>query len=725
MPGATGLRRKLNPALLAGAPYREGELMAGRYQIKDAVGVGPLGFVLRAQDRELGIDVSVKLIHPRLVQTGEERERFARVLEPARRFLHPSLTRLHDVGNDQGWPYFTYTFLDGLPLRRIIDSRLAKGQTFALDEVEPILGQLMSALEAAHPTGAHGNLKAENILVLPDMLKVTDWGVAGGVPRPPFIQAERLKSAQRHLAPEYLAGQELDPRADVYSLGVLLGEMLTGLTPEDEIPELRLVNPGLPDAIEGLYRRALSERPEGRFRSVREMFDAFAVLAEGGPAVADEVVEEGFEVVDVVEAPAGEAGAEPAREAAPEPPPAAVAAAVPVAPSGSPPEPAGASAVEPSVPPPPSPAELLAAAGATAAPAASISGPEAPAAPAREPPPAVPAEVWTEVGAPASSPSQDGLEAAGEQTLWSEADEERPAETPARAEPPAPAAEPEAPSPPGASAPVPPPLPPVRSLPLPAGSGRAAERPSLAAVARPVVPSIGTWGPGARRTGVQAAVAVAHAGPGVDEMPASEPPGVPPSPAAPVPLPRPLESVPASVAALHTVAPIPAPDRPDAGLEEAELPGSDAARPPPAEEMPAPRAGEVPAPPGEAPGRGHQGGLWSPGAALAELVSEIQAEEARASSGGVEASPEAELAARVAEHRVARERLALMSASEEPTAPSLAVGSPPRPLRVRPAPVSAPTPLSGHERWIGRALIWMVAFFVVGMLGALFLLRAR
>ncbi len=268
MPSATGLRKKLNPALLAGAPYREGELMADRYLVKDAVGVGPLGFVLRTQDRELGIDVSVKLIHPRFVQTNEERDAFRQALEPARRFLHPSLTRLHDVGTDQGWPYFTYTFLDGLPLRRIIDLRLAKGQTFALDEVEPILGQLMAALEAAHPAGAHGGLKAENILVLPDMLKVTDWGVAAGMPRPPFVQAERQKAAHRHLAPEYLAGLALEPRADVYALGVLVGEMLTGLTPEDEIPELRLVNPELPDAIEGFYRRALSERPESRFRSV-------------------------------------------------------------------------------------------------------------------------------------------------------------------------------------------------------------------------------------------------------------------------------------------------------------------------------------------------------------------------------------------------------------------------------------------------------------------------
>ena len=663
MASATGLRRKLNPALLAGAPYREGEVMAGRYEIKDAVGVGPLGFVLRAQDRELGIDVSVKLVHPRLVQTGEEREAFARALEPARRFLHPSLTRLHDVGNDQGWPYFTYTFLDGLPLRRIIDSRLAKGQTFALDEVEPILGQLMSALEAAHPVGAHGDLKAENVVVLPDMLKVTDWGVAGGLPRPPFVQAQRQKAAQRHLAPEYLAGLQLDPRADVYGLGVLVGEMLTGLTPEDEIPELRLVNPDLPDALEGFYRRALSERPESRFRSVREMFQAFAAVAEGKPAAAEDVVEDGFEVVDVVEAP-----------------PAAVPESLAPAPSAEPPlaapvqaaaaeTPAPASTPEPEeVKPPPEPAET-----ALDAAAPSDAGPGA-----------------VEDDVPAAAEA-----AAAEQTLWSEEDEEHPdTSTPTEAEQEelaaaAAAAEEPVPGPPPPAAPpveLPAP-PPVRNLPTPlAGLPRP---PAPAGLPRPVVPSIGLWGPGARRTGAHAAVAVA--------VPASTP-----------------EPASAEAPAVHAVAPLGARPSPPRAAE--------ASLPPPVSPL---RPVEPPPSPEGATGQAHQGGLWSPGAALAEVVSEVQAEDARRMVA--DASPPAsELAARaVAEQRTARERLALMSASEEPTAPVPSVSSPGRPRKTRPAPQPpAAEPWFGRDRWLRWALLGAV-FFVLGMIGAVAILRAR
>jgi len=286
MPSTTGIRRRLSPALLAGAPYRVGDRMAERYVVKDAIGIGPLGYVLRASDEQQGIDVAVKMIHPRFVQTAEEREAFARAVEPARKFLQPSLARVHDVGVDQGWPYVTYSFLDGLTLRRMIDSRLAKGQTFTLDEVEPFLGQLAAALEAAHPVGAHADLKPENVVILPDMLRVVDWGVARGLPRLPFVQAQRQRSTHRYLAPEVVAGAEPDPRADLYALGVLVGEMLTGLTPDEEIPELRLTAPELPEALEGFYRRALNERPEARFRSVRELYEEFVALLAPEPASA-------------------------------------------------------------------------------------------------------------------------------------------------------------------------------------------------------------------------------------------------------------------------------------------------------------------------------------------------------------------------------------------------------------------------------------------------------
>ena len=332
MPSTTGIRRRLSPALLAGAPYRTGDRMAERYVVKDAIGIGPLGYVFRASDEQQGIDVAVKMIQPRFVQTAEEREAFSRAVEPARRFMQPSLARVHDLGVEQGWPFVSYSFLDGLTLRRMIDSRLAKGQTFTLEEVEPFLGQLAAALEAAHPLGAHADLKPENVVILPDMLRVVDWGLARGLPRLPFVQAQKQKSAHRYLAPEVVSGGEADPRADLYSLAVLVGEMLTGLTPDDDIPELRLTAPELPEAVEGFYRRALNERPEARFRSVRELYEEFVALL--APAAAP---------VAVASAPADPASADAqavVEELEPIPeealPAAAAEASGAAAPSGSP-----------------------------------------------------------------------------------------------------------------------------------------------------------------------------------------------------------------------------------------------------------------------------------------------------------------------------------------------------------------------------------------------------
>jgi eukaryotic-like serine/threonine-protein kinase len=697
MPSATGLRKKLNPALLVGAPYREGEVMANRYLVKDAVGVGPLGFVLRCADRDLGIDVSVKLIHPRFVQTGEERAVFSAALESARSFLHPSLTRLHEVGNDQGWPYFTYTFLDGLPLRRIIDLRLAKGQTFALDEVEPILGQLMAALEVAHPVGAHGNLKAENIIVLPDMLKVTDWGVAAGVPRPPFVQAERQKGAHRHFAPEYLAGLGLEPRSDVYSLGVLVGEMLTGLTPEDEIPELRLVNPELPDAVEGFYRRALSERPESRFRSVRELFEAFTGVVEGkalaAAAPADTLSEEGFEVVDFTETQTVVVQPEPVVASVPPPP--------------SPPEsPVAVTAQAQVASEPPAPVE--------AAPETALRGSGAPVAFAAtaEPDTAPESEFWAETDAASSPAIAKAHTASLAGTLWSDTDEDADPEDEAlgmpQAEPPSPflslAAAPD-----DSSAPHPvvhpggePEAPPVVRPPSGALQSVPRSGPSLsgATASRTVVPSVGIWGPGARRTGAHAAVAVTlPEAPGAAESltaPALAQPELHPPPPAvrPVPAPPPLAAA-SPLGSTSTSTSLRAVAAPSAAGQ--------------------PSAAEPPA-------GGHRGGLWSPGAALAELVSELRTEDARRLSGnGGDAAPTAKAAQVVTEQRASRERLALMSASEEPTAPAPAVAA--RAHTTAPAPLKPlPSELS-RDFWLRVGLV-LTVFFVVGMLGAVLLFRA-
>ncbi len=264
------------------SPYKPGDVAAGRYAIRDLVGAGPVGYVYRALDQAQDVEVALKVINSRLLQEPEERTQFSLVMRVGKKLNHPHLLRVFEEGFDADRPYFTTQLVEGMTLRRMMEMRMAKGQPFTLKEVEPLLGQLASALDAAHRYGPHSNLKPENILVLPDMLKVTDYGLGLGIPRPPFVQAQKVYRAGAYLAPEYTSGGEIDTRIDIYALAVIVGEMLTGLMPDgDGIPEVLMKNPDLPPAFEALYRRALNPNPLARPKTAGEFaadFSAFLGL---------------------------------------------------------------------------------------------------------------------------------------------------------------------------------------------------------------------------------------------------------------------------------------------------------------------------------------------------------------------------------------------------------------------------------------------------------------
>lgn len=152
---ATGTfsRRRAATSQIEGAPYKPQDLVANRYLIKDIVGAGPLGFVFRAHDKEIDVEVALKVINPKLLQSVDERKQFAKQIRLARKLSHPNLVRVYEEGEDAERPFFTSQFLDGLTLRKIIDLRLQKGQFFALGEIEPILSQICNALDGAHKVG--------------------------------------------------------------------------------------------------------------------------------------------------------------------------------------------------------------------------------------------------------------------------------------------------------------------------------------------------------------------------------------------------------------------------------------------------------------------------------------------------------------------------------------------------------------------------------------------
>ena len=270
---------------ISGALYKIGDVLANRYKVKDIAGSGGAGVVYRAHDQDIDVDVALKVMNAKLLQTPEEKKLFSREIKTAKKLSHQNIVRIYDEGKDADRAFFTMQFLEGLSLRKIIDLRKEKKQHFALSEVEPIYNQLCQALDYAHKSTLHGDLKPDNILVLPDLLKVTDFGLLRGLPRKPFLAIQKSRQPNfAYLAPEVrLEVEDLSPAADLYSLGVILAEMLTGMVVDENKPEqLSVARTGLESGILKVIRRATLRAPKERYSGALELYeDLRAILAKG------------------------------------------------------------------------------------------------------------------------------------------------------------------------------------------------------------------------------------------------------------------------------------------------------------------------------------------------------------------------------------------------------------------------------------------------------------
>ena len=269
-----GVQRRPSGAKLTAAIFAPGETVCGRYKIVDILGQGGVGVVYRARDLELDVDVALKAIAPNLLQTEEEQRLFSRQMKAARKLHHANIIRIYDEGHEGQRRFYTMKLLEGLTLRKIIRLRHDKGQAFTPEEIIPIFHQLAAALDYAHKTTWHGDLKPENIIILPDVLKVTDFNLVKGLPLKPFLGIAKSRSKGfPYIAPELrVEASQIDGRCDIYSLGVILGEMLTGLVFEGHFTRaLTAALEQLPPKVDGLVRRAVAEHPDGRFAKASEL----------------------------------------------------------------------------------------------------------------------------------------------------------------------------------------------------------------------------------------------------------------------------------------------------------------------------------------------------------------------------------------------------------------------------------------------------------------------
>ena len=262
----------------------EPSLLNNRYQIEGRLGSGGMAVVYRACDLTLERTVAVKILREDYSSDPAFRERFHQEAKAAANLSHPSIVTIHDFGLDAGRLFIVMEYIPGTDLKTILQSR----GRFTVDEALPLIIQAAAGIGYAHRAGlVHCDIKPQNMLVTPDQrLKVTDFGIARALASiHPNEQASVVWGSPQYFAPEQAAGMAPSPASDVYSLGVIMFEMLTGRLPFTstsatelsrqhrtmQAPGLRQFNPAIPEALEQIVFKVLSKEPSARYRTADQL----------------------------------------------------------------------------------------------------------------------------------------------------------------------------------------------------------------------------------------------------------------------------------------------------------------------------------------------------------------------------------------------------------------------------------------------------------------------
>ena len=279
---------------------RVGLTIDGRYKIERRLAAGGMGVVYLAERVGLAKRVAIKFLHRSQAMVADRRERFEREAAAMSRLSHPNLVTVIDHGELDDTPYLVMDYHPGESLRRILErGPMQPGR------VIHIARQLLAGLESAHAAGVvHRDLKPENVLIVgkpgEDLVKVLDFGVAkllegDGRPSELSVMAGSMLGTAEYMAPEQVRCEVIDPRADIYAVGILLYEMLTGRRPfeaerdlavlrmqvEDQPVSPRELAPGISPALERAILRALEKAPERRWPNAEELSNALAATPEG------------------------------------------------------------------------------------------------------------------------------------------------------------------------------------------------------------------------------------------------------------------------------------------------------------------------------------------------------------------------------------------------------------------------------------------------------------
>jgi tRNA A-37 threonylcarbamoyl transferase component Bud32 len=258
-------------------------VLSGRYRLESKLGSGGMSTVYLAQDEVLDRPVALKLLHQEISDDAAQLERFRREARAAARLSHPNLVGVIDAGEDQGRPYIVFEYIEGETLKR----RIEADGGLAVDEAVAYAIEIGRGLTAAHARKlVHRDVKPQNVLIDPDgRAKVTDFGIARSMESKGLTATGRVLGTTDYVSPEQAMGEDVDERSDVYSLGVVLYEMLTGDVPfeaetqvgvamkhvNDPMPDVQVKRPDVSAALALVIDRATTKDPRDRYGSVAEM----------------------------------------------------------------------------------------------------------------------------------------------------------------------------------------------------------------------------------------------------------------------------------------------------------------------------------------------------------------------------------------------------------------------------------------------------------------------
>lgn len=263
---------------------KEGDLLNQRYQLLERLGSGGMAEVYRARDLMLERSVAIKVLRADYSSNKEFQERFRQEARAAANLSHPNIVTVHDFGLDSGQLFIVMEHVPGTDLK----SLLRKRGRFSVDEAIPVMVQACAGIGYAHRAGlVHCDVKPHNLLITPDhRLKVTDFGIARALSTiRPGDRDEVVWGSPQYFSPEQARGQVPSPASDVYSLGVVLYEMLTGTLPfnastAEELARMHIharphplkeYLPDIPPLLEQIEEKILSKDPSARYRTADQL----------------------------------------------------------------------------------------------------------------------------------------------------------------------------------------------------------------------------------------------------------------------------------------------------------------------------------------------------------------------------------------------------------------------------------------------------------------------